>query len=373
MSPALSLVRGVHKGDEWNGITDRDPKPFSFFCIQQVYRVRMLLRDLQIAGKYIRSHLFTHRPFILTHAVTSRCSCSCQICDTWRHPLTPCEMDLLEVMDMLDQAADAGFAAYVAFGGEPLLRDDIVRILTHARRRGLYTILITNGSLLEEKAAEVAPCTDLTIVSIDDTGVAHDRLRGSEGLFASACAGIAAMRDRHARVVLNCVISRFSPGAERRMLAFARESGLRIAFDPMEHFPGINDAGVMTCNETRRAFSYLAEKRKNGLPILNSVRFLEHQYEPAVYSCAQPRVFLRVAEDGKVRPFWCRKCKGILGDLKTQSLQEIITSLAWKEFAEIARECHACTNSSTVESSLFYSAGFLASRRYIRFAADYAW
>lgn len=274
---------------------------------------------------------------------------------------------------MLDQAADAGFAAYVAFGGEPLLRDDIVPILTHARSRGLYTILITNGALLEEKSSELAACTDLTIVSLDDTGDAHDVLRGSEGLFSSACAGISAMRDRQARVILNCVISRFSPRAERRMLAFAQESGLKIAFDPMEPFPGINDDGVMSADEFHDTFAGLLQNKESGAPILNSAPFLQHQITPQVYSCAQPRIFLRVAEDGKVRPFWCRKSNTILGDMKYQPLMEIITSPAWKEFDAMAKGCHACTNSSTVESSLFYYAGFWASRRYIRFAADYAW
>lgn len=333
----------------------------------------MLLRDLRIAGKYIRSHIFTHRPFILTHAVTGRCTCSCRICDTWKKPPNPHEMETPAILDMLDQAAGAGFAAYVAFGGEPLLHEDIVPILSHARRRGLYTILITNGGRLSEQSAALAGCTDLTIVSLDDTGPAHDALRGKDGLFDSACAGIAAMRERGARVVLNCVISRFSPGAEQRMLAFAEEYGLKIAFDPMESFPGLNDDGALTAEDTRRAFTYLLEKHREGRPVLNSARFLEHQLTPAAYSCAQPRIFLRVAEDGTVRPFWCRKQSGLLGDVKKQSLLDIITSPAWREFDAAAQGCHACTNSSTVESSLFYSAGFWASRRYIRFAADYAW
>jgi MoaA/NifB/PqqE/SkfB family radical SAM enzyme len=281
-------------------------------------------------------------------------------------------METPAILDMLDQAAGAGFVAYVAFGGEPLLHDDIIRILTHARARGLYTILITNGGRLLEKSVELAGCTDLTIVSLDDTGTAHDTLRGQEGLFSSACAGIAAMRERGARVVLNCVISRFSPGAEQRMLAFAEKSGLKIAFDPMEPFPGINDEGVLTTEDAQRVFWFLMEKRREGRPILNSARFLEHQVAPAAFSCAQPRIFLRVAEDGTVRPFWCRKQIGLRGDLKTQSLLDIITSPAWKEFDAAAQGCHACTNSSTVESSLFYSAGFWASRRYIRFAFDYA-
>lgn len=332
----------------------------------------MLLRNLKIAGKYIHSHLVTHRPFILTHAVTGRCNCTCAICDTWRRPASPHEMGTAEILPMLDQAADAGFVAYVAFGGEPLLHEDITRILTHAHRRGLYTILITNGYHLEEKSEGLAACTDLTIVSLDDVGAAHDSLRGRENLFSRACAGISAMKQHKARVALNGVTSCFSQGAEQRLLSFAKEHGLKIAFDPMEPFPGINDDGVMAEADRRRVFSMLLDEKEQGAPILNSESFLKHQIAPVTYSCAQPRIFLRVAEDGIIRPFWCQKTDHVLGDVTKQSIRVILDSPAWKAFDETASDCHQCTNSSTVESSLFYHAGFWASRRYLKFAADYA-
>ncbi|MDP3564602.1 MAG: SPASM domain-containing protein, partial [Methanoregula sp.] len=75
---------------------------------------------------------------------------------------------------------------------------------------------------------------------------------------------------------------------------------------------------------------------------------------------------------GTIGPFWCSKTDQVLGDVQKQSLMEIIDSPAWKRFDTTAQECNLCMNSSTVESSLFYYAGFWASRRYLKFAADYA-
>ncbi|MDP3564622.1 MAG: radical SAM protein, partial [Methanoregula sp.] len=196
----------------------------------------MLFRNLKIAGKYIFSHQVTHRPIILTHAVTSRCNCSCKICDTWRKPQSTDEMKTGDIFRMLDQAANSGFVAYVAFGGEPLMREDITDILGHAHALGLYTIIITNGYFLEEKSDALADITDLTIVSLDDVGAAHDALRGMDGLFQRALDGISAMKKKESRIALNCVLSHFSPGAEGRMVSFAQKNGLKIAFDPMEPF-----------------------------------------------------------------------------------------------------------------------------------------
>jgi MoaA/NifB/PqqE/SkfB family radical SAM enzyme len=332
----------------------------------------MIIRNLKIAGKYIYSHQVTHRPIILTHAVTRRCNCSCKICDTWRRPQNHDEMKTGDIFRMLDQAASSGFVAYIAFGGEPLMRNDIAEILGHAHTLGLYTIIITNGYLLKEKADDLAGITDLTIVSLDDEGTAHDNLRGVDGLSQRVLGGITAMRKQGARIALNCVLSRFSLGAERRMISFAMNHGLKIAFDPMEPFSGINDEGVMNDEECRQVFSNLLNQKQLGAPILNSDRFLMHQISPIPYTCAQPRIFLRVAEEGTIHPFWCRKTDHILGDVQKQSLKEIIDSPAWKKFDATAQECNLCMNSSTVESSLFYYAGFWASRRYLKFASDYA-
>jgi MoaA/NifB/PqqE/SkfB family radical SAM enzyme len=208
---------------------------------------------------------------------------------------------------------------------------------------------------------------------VDDVGDAHDMLRGQKGLFSRICAGIASMKEHKARVALNCVTSRFSPGAETRLLSFAKEHGLKIAFDPMEPFSGINDDGVLTDEDRCRVFLTLLQKKEQGAPILNSEEFLRHQILPCSYSCAQPRIFLRVAEDGIIRPFWCRKTNEVLGDVTQQSIPELLDSTGWKAFDTAARGCRQCMNSSTVESSLFYYAGFWASRRYLKFAADYAW
>jgi MoaA/NifB/PqqE/SkfB family radical SAM enzyme len=332
----------------------------------------MLTRDVAIAGRYVYSRLVTGRPFILTHAVTGRCNCRCGICDCWRRAADGPEMETGEVFQMQDEASSLGFVAYIAFGGEPLLRSDLGDLLRNARDRGLYTVVITNGYLLKEQADMLAAYCDLAIVSLDDVGEAHDALRDRRGIFDHAAEGIAALRARGARVAVNCVLSRASGGAGRRVAAFAEENGLKVAFDPVEPFPGINDGMVLADAERRQAFGALLDLKKGGAPVLNSEEFLAHQIAPVPYRCAQPRIFLRVSEDGTVRPFWCRKSDGILGNARTQPLAEILASPVWKAFTAASQGCSLCTNSSTVESSLFYYAGFWASRRYLRFAADYA-
>jgi len=337
-----------------------------------------MLKALGIAHRYVISHFWTHRPIFLTHSVTSECNCRCKICDVWRKKSNTDEMTTHEIFRMLDEAKKLNFVAYIAFGGEPLTRTDILDVLQHAQDLGFYTSIITNGTCLPEKAEKIAETVDLTWVSLDHYSKYHDEMRGLKGTFERAVDGIIKLRRARGRVAINCVLSRLNMDAVGKMAKFAHGLGVKIAFDPMEVFMGSNEEYALTPSERRQLFSEVRELKRQGYPILNSYEFIEHLISHVNYSCAQPRTFIRVSEDGKIKPFWCQKTSMLLGDLRKQSLGEVLSSPSFKEFAELTRGCNLCNNSSTVESSIFYSARRFLSKfyrwnnPYLRFIMDYA-
>jgi len=139
------------------------------------------------------------------------------------------------------------------------------------------------------------------------------------------------------------------------MVELAQKLGARIAFDPMEIFPGCNEQIALTFNQRQQIFSQIALLKEKGYPILNSDGFIRFNQKPGHYNCAQPRIFLKVYEDGKVRPFWCQKNNDVLGDLRKQSLCDFLHSPAYKKFRNNAWTCCLCRNSCQVETSMFYS------------------
>jgi MoaA/NifB/PqqE/SkfB family radical SAM enzyme len=256
---------------------------------------------------------------------------------------------------MLDEARKLNFVAYLAFGGEPLMRPDAIGILEHAHDLGLYTSIITNGVYLRDKAEEIAKVVDLTWVSLDYYSDYHDEMRGLEGTFRSAIEGIMKLRSEGGKIAINCVLSKLNMNAVRKMAKLAQELHVKLAFDPMEIFPGTNEEYALSHVEYGRLFLDVLELKRLGYPIINSYEFLEHLINPMEYSCAQPRVFIKVYENGQVTPFWCRKNNHVLGDLRKQSLGEVLHSGPFEEFARMADVCNFCNNSSTVEVSMFYS------------------
>jgi len=279
---------------------------------------------------------------------------------------------------MLDEAKRLNYVAYVAWGGEPLMRPDIMEILQHSRDLGLYTSVITNGTLLPERAEKIAKIADLTWVSLDHDSEFHNEMRGRSGVYQKALEGIAKLRKAGGRVVINCVLSKLNMDAAKKVAEVARRLRVRVAFDPMEIFPGNNSEHALAPQELRSMFSEIRELKDQGYPILNSYEFIDHITNPIEYSCAQPQIFTWVSANGKVEPFWCQRTRKVLGDLRKQSLSEVLHSHELKEFTELAKGCNICGNSSTVECAVFYSAKrfltnlFNPTGPYLKFILDFA-
>ena len=307
------------------------------------------------ALRYIYSRFVTGRPIILTHAITHRCNSRCKICEIWRSSPNGVEMTTQEVKMMIDEAWGQNFVAYVVLGGEPMLRRDTSDILAYAKGKGFYTSLITNGTHLAEEAPLLVTSADLIWVSLDHDTPYHDEMRGLKGAYEGAIAGIREVRRLGGRARINCVLSAMNPDAPERMARLAASLGVRIAYDPMEVFPG-NEEHDLTPEARATAFKELQHLKKKGYPILNSYEFIEQQLAPKKYMCAQPRVFLKVEEDGGINPFWCPTGGGANWSLRTQSLTEVLLSPQWRRFTEQAQTCSRCNNSSTYECSIFYDA-----------------
>lgn len=314
-----------------------------------------MFNALGYAHRYAVSRFWTHKPILLTHSLTSKCNCKCKICYIWRKKSDSHEMETREIFNMLDEARRLNFVAYLVFGGEPLIRADALDVLKRAHDLGLYTSIITNGTYLPDNAKEIAKVVDLTWVSLDHHSDYHDEMRGLKGTFDSAIEGIIKLRDEGGKIAINCVLTRLNMDTVREMAELAKELRVKLAFDSMEIFPGINEEYALSHIEHRQLFLNVLESKKLGYPILNSYEFLEHMINPTNYSCAQPRVFIEVHENGEVTPFWCQKNNHVLGDLRKQGLHEVLHSAPFQEFVKMADFCSLCNNSSTVEASMFYS------------------
>jgi Fe-coproporphyrin III synthase len=143
---------------------------------------------------------------------TRRCNLACSHC----YSASDARPDPDELSDetaraMIDDLAAFGCPVLLFSGGEPLLRPNVIDLLTYARRAGLRTVLSTNGCLIDPPLARRLAEAQLGYVGISLDGAspeANDAFRGRDGAFDEALAGIDAGQAAGLKVGLRFTIHR---------------------------------------------------------------------------------------------------------------------------------------------------------------------
>ncbi|KPJ63268.1 MAG: hypothetical protein AMS15_00915 [Planctomycetes bacterium DG_23] len=114
------------------------------------------------------------RPLFVQISVTNRCNARCHYCD-YRERYSE-ELSTEELFHIIDQLAELGTKRIFLWGGEPLVRNDIGRIINYIRQKGIHCGLNTNGYLVPQKIEEIKNLNQITL-SIDGDKKAHDANR----------------------------------------------------------------------------------------------------------------------------------------------------------------------------------------------------
>jgi PqqA peptide cyclase len=168
------------------------------------------------------------RPYTLVAELTYRCPLRCVYCS---NPVdfhrSRAELSTGEWRRVFSQAAELGVMQLHLSGGEPVLRDDLVELIEHARANDLYTNLITGGTLLDEEKLR----------RFRDVGLDHIQLsiQGAAREGAETIAGVRSHKNKLdvARLIrqigfpltLNVVIHRLNIAEVPELITLALELG----------------------------------------------------------------------------------------------------------------------------------------------------
>jgi MoaA/NifB/PqqE/SkfB family radical SAM enzyme len=309
-----------------------------------------------------RSRALTHRPFFLAHAVTFGCNSKCRMCTYWQ--LTPRmkeDMTTEEACQLLDEAYECGMRGYYLFGGEPLIRKDIGKLVDYAKRLGYVTTMNTNASLLASKAMTLRGL-DFAFVSVDYFNEYDDYIRGRKGSFDDATRGVKRIREvGSTKVTLVTTISTLNLDAVEPMAKLARELGVGISYnfvEPTLDF-GLTDSDAspnmslgLTREQLRGYYRKLLELKREGYPLMETEYVLRHFAEGRPWTCHFPKMFVYVSPDKKI--FDCNY--GYCYDLRKGSFDDYFSSAAYKEQVRRAETCNKCVR--TCVRGYSYAYGF---------------
>ncbi len=302
--------------------------------------LRLILNGI---AQYVRG-----RPVILAHTISNRCNLKCPFCPF--RSIEGEEMSQEEVFDFLEKSKRLGIVVYTVWGTEPLLRDDLGECLEYARSLGMLNMVITNGTLLQDKLGMLEQC-DYLIVSVDGVKT-YPQLRGGD--LKKVVEGIKKARDAGIRTSLNCVLNNINLDEVEDLVDLAEELGVGIVFEPINEYQSISEEvweeyGIRDERKYKQAVDRIIEMKKEGRSVLNSYPYLEmiREKKPE-FNCKVNQTILHLGLDGKVE-----SCFGVIGDAD-EDLNEL-----WKKWkprsTQLSQKCEGCLFSGYVETSLLFS------------------
>ncbi len=143
--------------------------------------------------------------------MTKRCNLRCVHCYAQAVSLDGVDdIDTKTAKAMIDDLADYGCPVMLFSGGEPLVRQDLIELASHAKSRGMRAVISTNGTLITKSKAKELADVGLSYVGISLDGMeeVHDHFRGVKGAFRKALEGLENCKAEGLKVGLRFTINK---------------------------------------------------------------------------------------------------------------------------------------------------------------------
>ena len=144
------------------------------------------------------------------------------------------ELSTEECFHLIDQILEVGKPIIILTGGEPLMRQDVLKIAKYAVSKGLRVVMGSNGTLITKEMVTKLKGVPLSRIGISlDFPVAklQDDFRGQLGAFEAAMAGITNACGVGIEVQINSTITRLNVSYLDELLSLALRVGA-VAFHP---------------------------------------------------------------------------------------------------------------------------------------------
>jgi PqqA peptide cyclase len=279
------------------------------------------------------------KPYTLIAELSYQCPLHCPYCSNpvdIGHPAYRRELATEDWARAFAQARGLGVLQLALTGGEPMLRRDLNELCAAARDAGLYSSLITAGTLFTLERAKELKAAGLDHVQISiQSPVAdeNDRIAGNRS-FAKKIVAARAARELDFPLTINCVLHRQNLDRIEELLELTLELGaqrLELANTQYYGWAVINQEALLpSWEQLRRGEEAVKRFRERVGPKVDVLWVLPDMYEDLPKPCmgGWGRTAMVVAPNGDVLP--CQAASTIPG-LEFANVREHPLEWIWNE------------------------------------------
>lgn len=296
--------------------------------------------------------------------ITSRCNLRCAHCFSNSDHVPKGELSVEELQSVFSQLESLGVFEVRINGGEPLLHPKIAEILMNLKERRFRKVILTNGTVLDEKTIslleemEVIPTVSLDGSDSDE----HDSFRGVKGSFAKAIEALKLLQKNGMQYGINCCLHKKNLSKYKKIIDLAVQHGAsRIAFLDLKPSGRMkmNPEWIPTYDEyeevmLRLMVARMRYRNKIDVPLdtflhCQPLKEVVEEAKRGYISCQAGRTGLSIDSMGGVFP-----CNLVIsdpewnmGNIRDNSIQDIWLSDRWSFFRgevtiETLTRCRVC-------------------------------
>lgn len=210
-------------------------------------------------SKYLIEKCRTNNiPFAVILELTYRCNLICKHCYTRKEKRA--ELTIEKIKDILDQLVECGTFYINYTGGEIFLRSDFFDILSYAKKKGFFQVLLTNGTFINSESInflkEIKP-QGVEISLLGATPQTHDSITGVQGSFRKALEAIRLLRKNNIFVYSKTTLMKSNVHEYKKIKSLAVGMGAypRISAGILPRFDGSTEPQTYAINlEDRKRF-----------------------------------------------------------------------------------------------------------------------
>jgi len=296
----------------------------------------------------------------IVYEVTDACNSRCKHCEIWKNKPNPDILTADELEKVLKDDYFKNLEVVLLTGGEPVLRKDIKEIISviHRAKPKVRITLSTNG-LLPERALDVFKYSlknNIPValgVSLDAVGEKHDLIRGVKGNFEKvdyllheAIKLKEGYKTEDVSIGIGFTLSNLTVDYLKEVMDYARRLDVKFLIQLYEEFLFYrnverDDASIENYSDSdnRR----LIEEIEKLPPTFNHELLLYSLRHRLKYRCDAMRSFFVLRANGDIAPCLCYSDKRV-GNIRKQSISEILKSNATKSTKKLVRTCRCCSN-----------------------------
>jgi pyrroloquinoline quinone biosynthesis protein E len=285
------------------------------------------------------------RPSTLIAELSYQCPLHCPYCSNPVHiggERYRAELETEHWLRAFAEARRLGVLQLALTGGEPMLRRDLAELCAGAREAGLYSSLITAGTLFTRGAAETLKAAGLDHVQISVQSPDpedNDRIAGNRS-FAKKLAAARVARELDFPLTINCVLHRQNLDRIEEILELTLAldaQRLELANTQYYGWAALNQAALMPSrDQLERAEQAVQRFRERVGPRIKVLWVLPDFYEELPKPCTGGwgRTALVIAPNGEVMP--CHAASTIPG-LEFANVRDHPLEWIWSESAAFTR------------------------------------